>query len=265
MIYCDAHNHLHDERLASYRPAIVALLKEQAIRYAVVNGTRESDWSAVSQLCAQHPWAVPSFGLHPWRVAERSNHWMANLREYLALNPSAGVGEIGLDRWVEGHDVDLQRDIFLKQLSLAVELNRPVTIHCVRAWGLLDELLRAHPLPPRGFLLHAYAGPREMVDRFTERGAYFSFNAYFLHSRKERQRETFRSVPIERLLVETDAPDMAPPEETPWRFLQAPDGTILNHPCNLFATYQALAELREMSLERLAAHVAENFRRLFIG
>ena len=128
-------------------------------------------------------------------------------------HPNAGVGEIGLDRWIEGHDPKVQSEVFLPQLALAAELNRPATIHCLRAWGALDELLRTHPLPKRGFLLHAYGGPQEMVAGFAKLGGYFSFNAYFLHERKARQREVFRHIPADRLLVETDAPDMRPPDE----------------------------------------------------
>src|SRR5256884_7646943 len=69
---------------------------------------------------------------------------------------------------------------------------------------LFRSLLRAHPLPGRGFLIHAYGGPQEMVAGFAKLGAYFSFNAYFLHERKGRQREVFRHIPADRLLIETE-------------------------------------------------------------
>jgi len=276
MKFLDAHNHLHDARLAPHRAAILEQLAQLPIERAVVNGTREDDWDAVATLSREQPFApclpqavslrsavIPSFGLHPWHVASRTPDWLDKLRAQLESHPNAGVGEIGLDRWIEGHDPKLQNEIFLPQLALAAELNRPTTIHCLRAWGALDELLRAHPLPKRGFLLHAYGGPQEMVAGFAKLGAYFSFNAYFLHERKARQREVFRHIPAERLLVETDAPDMHPPDEFTTFPLHSADGKSLNHPAHIALAYKHLAEIRGTPVEALANQVAENFACLF--
>ena len=263
MKFLDAHNHLHDARLAPHRAAILEQLAQLPLKGAVVNGTREDDWDAVATLSREQSFIIPSFGLHPWYVASRTLHWLDNLRAQLESHPNAGVGEIGLDRWIEGHDPILQNEIFLRQLALATELNRPATIHCLRAWGALDELLRAHPLPKRGFLLHAYSGPAEMVAGFAKLGGYFSFNAYFLHERKTRQREVFRHIPADRLLVETDAPDMRPPDEFTSFPLHDAGGKSLNHPAHIALAYQHLAEIRGMPVEALAHQVAENFARLF--
>jgi TatD DNase family protein len=133
----------------------------------------------------------------------------------------------------------------------------------VRAWGALWDIIRSAAVPARGFLLHAYGGPAEMVRGFIGRGAYFSFSPSFLHERKAPQREIFRQLPPDRLLVETDAPDLAPPPEQNPRPLVAEDGTILNHPANLLLAYDALAAIRGVSREEVATHVAENFARLF--
>lgn len=258
MNYLDAHNHLHDARLAPHRSAILDELQRMGVADAVVNGTRESDWDAVSQL----GFGKPSYGLHPWYVNERSKHWLDDLRARLAAAPHAAIGEVGLDRWVEGHDPAVQTPVFVAQLQLAAELSRPVTIHCIQAWGALWETLQTHDLP-RGFLLHAYGGPAEMVAGFVERGAYFSFSTHFLHERKTPQREIFRRLPLDRLLVETDAPDLRPPDERNPRPLTAPDGAAINHPANIDLAYATLAELRGIPIEELATIVAENFARLF--
>ncbi len=282
MNYLDAHNHLHDARLAPHRAAIFDELRRLGVTNAVVNGTRESDWDAVGALVGtavpsrplagisprtaedSGPYLIstPSYGLHPWYVRERSDAWLEDLRARLTAAPRAAVGEIGLDRWVEGHDLAVQAPVFTEQLQLAAELHRPATIHCIRAWGALWETLQAHALPA-GFLLHAYGGPAEMVPGFVERGAYFSFSTYFLHERKEPQREVFRHLPLDRLLVETDAPDLRPPDERNPRPLAAPDGSPINHPANIDLAYATLADLRGLPLEELSAVVAQNFARLF--
>ena len=259
----DAHNHLHDTRLAPQRGEILGELVRLGIAGAVVNGTRESDWNGVDELARQQQWVIPSFGLPPWHVGTRSAEWLADLRRRLVEDPRAGVGEIGLDRWIEGHDDAVQAEVFAAQLALAAELNRPVTIHCIQAWGALSETLRAHSRPARGFLIHAYGGSWEMMREFAALGGYFSFNAYFLHERKAAQCEVFRRVPIDRLLVETDAPAMSPPDKRNAYPLRTADDEALNHPANLALAYAALAELRGTSIEVLAAQVERNFARLF--
>ena len=259
----DAHCHYHDARLQVHRAEFLPRLAALGVAGAVVNGTREDDWPAVTDLCAAHTWMIPSFGLHPWFVRERSSRWKAALADALAGVPRAALGEVGLDRWIEGHDLGDQRRVLTDELALAAELNRPATIHCLRAWGALQEILRDGPSFPRGFLLHAYGGPLELVDEFAGRGAYFSFSSYFLSGRKLEQQRVFAEIPIERLLVETDAPDLFPPPERNRNPLVDDAGATLNHPANLEVAYEGLAEIRGLPLESLAARIAENFQRLF--
>lgn len=262
----DAHNHLHDARLDPHRAAIDATLDAIGLESAIVNGTREDDWAAVCRTTATRPGLVASFGLHPWYVPSRSPEWLEKLVTLLnTVGPRVGVGEIGLDAWIPEHDLDDQRKVMLAQLQLAADRNLPATIHCIQAWGLLLDTLRAAPrLPERGFLIHAYGGPAEMVVPFAKLGAFFSFNPAHLAAKKHARREVFRHIPAQRLLVETDAPDMAPPTEYNRHPLPPlPDGRSLNHPANLAVTYEELARLRGLPLESLATVVAENFHRLF--
>ena len=259
----DAHNHLQDAALAPHLPGVVTDLQHIGLTRAVVNGTSEADWDRVTALAEAHSWVLPSYGIHPWFLAERSPHW----RERLATLVQSGrvaIGEIGLDRWIEGFDIQDQTEVFTWQLALAARQNLAASIHCLKAWGLLSELLRTQPVPERGFLLHSYGGPLEMVEGFVRRGAYFSFSGHFLNERKAARREIFRHIPAHRLLVETDAPDMPlPPGLVQYRLPETPQNRVLNHPANLLAIYEGLAELRGWSLETLTAQIAENFQRLF--
>jgi TatD DNase family protein len=225
----------------------------------------ENDWAEVAKLAKEHSWIRPSFGLHPWRIKERSANWKAALIDSIeSVGERVAVGEIGLDRWIENYDLDDQREVFVWQLTLAAERNLPATIHCLQAWGALAEVLRAEPVPECGFLIHAYGGPIEMLQEFADRGAYFSFNGAHLHARKTARREVFQVVPLERLLVETDAPAMPPPpEHSPYSLPNTDDDQTVNHPANIAHIYEELAKLRGMSLESLATQVEENFERLF--
>lgn len=259
----DAHNHLHDAKLAPHREEILRVLGQLGVERFVVNGTREDDWPEVAALQKAQPGAIAAYGLHPWYVTGRSPGWLDALQAKLAADPQAGLGEIGLDRWVKDHDLPLQTEIFLAQLQIAAEENRHATIHCLKAWGALWEAIEHHPVPKRGFLIHAYGGPLEMVKSFARRGARFSFNAYYLHERKHAQREVFLQIPLERLLVETDAPDMLPPEERNRFPLEDAEGAVINHPGNLTLAYEALAEIRGMPGDELAGQVERNFAELF--
>ena len=261
MLY-DAHNHYQDTRLDSDREIILKALPELGIREAVVNGSAEDDWEDVARLAGVHDWLMPSFGLHPWYVKERTPAWQERLRGYLLAFPNAAVGEIGLDRWIENPDIEAQISCFRWQVELATELNRPATIHCLRAWGLLEEQLRTLALPKRGFLLHSYGGPPEMIPSFVKMGAYFSLSPYFGHARKAQQLAAFAAVPMDRLLAETDAPDMWPPDELNPHPLQQ-DGKPINHPANLQVSYDLLAKVRAIPRPELINQIGNNYRRLF--
>lgn len=298
MPFFDAHNHLHDVSLVAHRGQILTDLAGVGVRGVVVNGTSESDWGDVATLCARafvttidgNETAVsfyPSFGLHPWDAGNRTPDWEQLLILRLDAHPSAGIGEIGLDRWMlDRARVDDSRlsglrraplpeqiEVFRRQLSLAAERNLPASIHCLDAFGALHDVLCSNPRPRRGFLLHAYSGSAELARSFEKLGAYFSFNGAFLDPRKAKLRALYADLPSERLLVETDAPAMPlplPEADSAQDFAArvfslpiGPGGAVLNHPANIARTYSALAALRRIDVCTLTNQVAENFQRLF--
>lgn len=262
----DAHNHLHDERLGTDPSELVSIARQAGVAWMVVNGSCESDWPAVARLAALHPKQIlPSFGYHPWYLSERSPDWKKNLTRFLESAPSA-VGEIGLDRWKPGLAYDGQEEAFLFQLDLAASANLPASIHCLKSWGRMDTLLRVSRRPARGFLLHSYGGPPEMIAGLVQLGAYFSFPGYYMHERKLRQRETFLEIPLDRLLVETDAPDQAlPADRIRYHAGRLDDPRAPNHPANLAVIYEFLADWRRLDPGTLTAKVGENFHALFGG
>jgi TatD DNase family protein len=260
----DAHNHLQDDRFAGRQSELLAACEKAGVVRMVVNGARESDWPQVLALARENKILLPSFGCHPWHVHKCAPDWLKRLEEFLDEIPGA-VGEIGLDRWKPELPYAGQEEAFLAQLQIAAARNLPASIHCLQAWGRLHELLREKPRPARGFVLHSFGGPAEMIPAFARLGAYFSFSGYFLNERKHRQRETFKQVPADRLLIETDAPDQLLPEEKNRFPLAGADGKSLNHPANLVAVYDGLAECLGEKAESLAARVGENFLRVFGG
>ena len=251
----DAHNHLQDPRLGD----VAAEARQAGVIRCVVNATREEDWTAVAGLAARHPeFVVPSFGIHPWHAHTATDGWQGRLRDVLEAHPGAGIGEIGLDKWVDSPSIDCQMPVFLDQLRMARELGRPATIHCLKAWGPLFDALDRCEAPAR-FLMHSFNGSIETARRLLPAGAWFSCSGYFLREGKDRVLDVFRELPPDRILLETDAPDMAPPEE--WRSHPLPDGR--NHPANLPAIGAALAGRLGHAPEEFARLTAENARRFF--
>ncbi|HUF64005.1 MAG TPA: TatD family hydrolase [Verrucomicrobiales bacterium] len=259
----DCHNHLQDPRLAGHAEEVLRDCRAAGVSELIVNGTRESDWPNVAALARRFPGQVrASYGLHPWYAAERSLDWGERLAGFLD-GGACGVGEAGLDRWIPGHDIVDQSAILTAQIAMARERGLPLTLHCLQAWGVLLALLERSSLPARGFLLHSYGGSPEMVDGFVRLGAYFSFSGYFLRPGKEAKLEAFRRAPLDRLLVETDAPDMALPPELERFHIRGENGKPVNHPANLPAVLEGLARLRGVGAGELASAVAANCRRLF--
>ena len=259
-MFFDAHNHLQALRFGGQQAELLAECPEVA--RMVVNGCSEEDWPAVAALAEAHRQVLPSFGYHPWCIHERSDDWEAELNRMLDAHPAA-VGEIGLDRWKEGLDYEGQEEVFVNQLRIAAERNLPASIHCLKAWGRILELLQEGPVPERGFLLHSYGGPTEMVQAFAQLGAYFSFPGYFLRAAKGRHREAFKSVPADRLLIETDAPDQRLPDALNAYPLTDSAGEPMNHPANLPVVYQGVAKILETPLVAFTEQVEDNFERLF--
>jgi len=259
----DAHCHY---QFAEVPYAAVELARSEGVGYAVINGSSPADWPDVAALAARDPRNLPSFGLHPWDVPTAPAGWLDELRRVLLAHPAAGVGEMGLDRWIEGFDPVAQEAAFRAQLALAVELDRPLTIHCVRAIGPLMDILRATALPRRGFLLHSWNGPVELVPELARLGAYFSFSAHHLPERKAHLRVQFAvAIPPERILVETDAPALCPaPEYRVHELPASAEGVEQNHPSNLRRNLVELARTMGVTPEQAAARTGANFARLFL-
>ena len=253
--WTDAHNHLHDSRLGPGAP-VVAALRAAGVTRCLVNATCENDWPAVAALARAEPdLVVPAFGIHPWHAHTATAGWPERLAALLEHHPQAGIGECGLDGWVAAPALDLQRPVFQAHLRLARELDRPLTIHCLKAWGALVDLLTATP-PPR-FLLHSFGGSLESARRLLPLGAWFSISGHFLHPRKAAALEVFRHLPHERILLESDAPDMPPPDACVTIRLDH----HLNHPANLPAIGRALAAEFGMTEDAWAALTRDNAAR----
>ena len=235
----DSHNHLQSHRFGKEPEALVREMKAAGISGCVVNATRESDWEAVAELAGTYPGFVfPAYGIHPWFADTAKEGWEERLRERLELDPAATVGEIGVDGWVKSPAMEVQFDLFVKQVEIAVETGRVMTVHCLKAWEELFRAMDEAEAWPEKFLMHSFGGSIEVAERLMKKGAWFSFSGYFLQERKRKVLEVFRQLPADRILLETDAPEMLPPDA----FVAFPLGEGVNHPANLRAIAEAFGQ-----------------------
>ena len=215
---------------------MIAEMQAAGITGCVVNATREDDWEAVAALAREFPGFVfPAYGIHPWQAETAAEGWEERLREKLLADPAASVGEVGVDGWVESPGMEVQFGVFVKQAEIAAELGRVMTVHCLKAWEELFAAMDQAAAWPEKFLMHSFGGSIEVAERLAKKGAWFSFSGHFLHERKRKVLDVFRRLPKDRILLETDAPDMIPPGD----FVKFPLSGGVNHPANLRSIAEA--------------------------
>ncbi len=249
----DCHNHIQDERIFPQVQDVMARARAAGVVKMGLKGCFEADWPRVVEIMEAYKGIHMSFGLHPWFIAERSPVWLEHLEKILIQYPQAGVGEIGIDHKVEEYDAADQESVFLAQLELAKRLGRPVSIHCRNAWGRLIELLDEIGELPCGMLIHCYGGSAEVAQELVKRGGYISFSGSITRPNNKKAGPAIRSVPADRILIETDAPDIMP---------STAEGE-LNEPANLRLVLAKAAELRGISEAELARLTFQNAERLF--
>lgn len=252
----DAHCHLQDARLAEGLADALQRAVAAGVAGWMCCGSAENDWPAVRAVAGAFPAVRVSFGLHPWYAGARQPGWLDRLRALLAAQPHAGVGEIGLDHALEAADLAAQEQVFLEQFALSIELRRPASLHCRRAFGRLLELLPRFGKHPAGFVVHSFSGAAELVAPLARLGAFFSFSGSITRSGNRRGHAALRAVPADRLLIETDAPDLPPAIDG-----RVPEGP--NEPANLTHVLRAAAALLERPEADLARQLWANAQQLF--
>ncbi|XVF30609.1 hypothetical protein REPUB_Repub16aG0073100 [Reevesia pubescens] len=257
----DAHCHLQDQRVLDKAPQLIATANEAGVVYIAVDGITEKDWHLVKEMSDEYSSVIPNFGLHPWFVEGKSPSWFSTLKEFFEANPSAAVGEIGLDKspLAKGVDFAVQVEVFTKQLQLAKELKRPASVHCVDAYPELLRIMKDIGPFPSGVILHSFQGSPEVVPELTKLGSYFSFSGHLMPLEEDKAKQIVKAVPLDRILLETDSPDALP--KNPLFFVLG--NATLNQPANVLSVLIYVASLLEMSKEELAYLSYKNAVRVF--
>jgi TatD DNase family protein len=254
----DSHCHLDDEQFAADQRAAIERALEAGVGRMVVVGTGDTagEWDAVVRLAEQYDCIYASLGLHPHHAAAAEKNYLDRLREYLSHPKVVSVGEIGLDYHYDFSPRERQREVFAEQLQLASDAAKPVVIHTREAWEDTFALLAQHwPKHGPGGIMHCFSGGPDQARRSLAMGFHLSFAGILTYPKALDVQEAARMVPPERMLVETDAPYLAP----------VPKRGKRNEPALVVETARKLAELRHATLEEVAWATTSNWERLCLG
>ena len=248
----DTHAHYDDSRFDGDRDAVLAALPEAGVELVLDPGCDLPSSRAAAALAERYSHVYAAAGIHPENCAGFQDADLAALRQLLAQPKVAAIGEIGLDYyWEENPPRDFQQMVFRKQLTLAEELDLPVIVHDREAHG--DSLSIIRELPAVTGVFHCFSGSPEMAEELLKRGWYLGFDGPITYKNARRAPEVAAITPLERMVVETDAPYLSP---VPVRGRRN-DSRYLPH------VIAKLAEWKGVTPEEMTRITCENGKRLF--
>ena len=248
----DTHAHMDSRSFDCDREALLADLPNRGIRYLMNPGCSLASSHAAVELANKYDYIYAAVGSHPDAADEVNDAVIAEYRELCKLNPKIkAIGEIGLDYHYEDIPRQLQQKAFIAQLELAKELDLPVIVHERDAHEDGMGIIKSFPTVKGVF--HCYSGSAEMARQLVDLGWYIGFTGVLTFKNARRAVETAESIPLERIVLETDCPYMAP---TPFRGKR-------NDPGYLYRMAEQLAQIRGRSVEEIHEITVENGKRLY--
>ena len=248
----ETHAHYDDSRFDGDRDAVLAALPEAGVELVLDPGCDLPSSRAAAALAERYSHVYAAAGIHPENCAGFQDADLAALRQLLAQPKVAAIGEIGLDYyWEENPPRDFQQMVFRKQLALAEELDLPVIVHDREAHG--DSLSIIREFPAVTGVFHCFSGSPEMAEELLKRGWYLGFDGPITYKNARRAPEVAAITPLERMVVETDAPYLSP---VPVRGRRN-DSRYLPH------VIAKLAEWKGVTPEEMTRITCENGKRLF--
>jgi len=246
----DAHCHLDFDEFAADREAVITRAQSAGVEHIVIPGVRSGHWQRIADLCNQSNLHA-CYGLHPYYADQHTTGDLDKLDQQLAEHSSVAVGECGLDYRDGQPDKILQLKFFTAQLDIAQRHSKPVVIHSVRATEDVILNLKRHSVL-RG-MVHSYSGSLEQARQLIDAGFYISLGGSITYQRANRLHKVAAGIPLESLLLETDAPDQPDSLHNAER----------NEPSYLINVLNFIAELRKESPDEIAKQTTANARLLF--
>ncbi len=251
MMLFDTHAHITDPAFDQDRDSLLAGLPEQGVGLVMNPGCSLQSSRQAIAVAEQYAFVYAAVGTHPDTADEVNDAVIEEYRRLCRHDKVKAIGEIGLDYYYETIPRELQLRAFRMQLELARETGLPVIIHEREAHD--DGMRMIQEFPDVTGVFHCYSGSAEMAQQLVKRGWYIGFTGVLTFKNAKKAVETAQSIPLDRIVIETDCPYMAP---EPFRGKR-------NHPGYLYRMAQRLAELRNVSVEEIQRITTENGKRLY--
>ncbi|MDP2690446.1 MAG: YchF/TatD family DNA exonuclease [Deltaproteobacteria bacterium] len=256
--FIDTHAHLDNADFASDRDAVIARAKEAGVEKMITVGcwNRSSGFSPLTDILSYYGFVYAALGVHPHDAKDVVDDTPWESIRSLALQKNSrvvAVGETGLDYHYDNSPREAQKEVFKKQLSLARELNLPVIVHTREAEADTIELMKAEGVNETGGVFHCFSGSKELSEAALKMGFYLSFSGVVTFPKAEALREVVKTTPIEKMLIETDCPYLAP----------VPHRGGRNEPSFVADTARAIAGIKGLSLADVARITTMNAEDLF--
>jgi len=249
-VLVDSHVHFDDVSFDPDREIAWQRAQDAGVKIQIIPAVTANGWQNLAAICQHYPGVYPAFGLHPMYVAEHKIEHLQQLTQWLQQPSVVAVGECGLDYFVADLDREQQLYFFTEQLRLAQQFDLPVIIHARRA---VDDVIKCLRRSHCRGVVHSFSGSEQQANQLLNLGFYLSFGGTITYPRAQRLRQLVQILPLERILLETDAPDQP---------LSTHRGER-NEPSYLLEIVHTLAQLRHESPEQVAAVTTQNALTLF--
>ena len=237
----DTHCHLDDPQFDADREEAYQRMRDAGVERCVCVGSDIPSSRRCLAFASGHAGVYAAAGVHPHEAKDAPKDYLDILTELLKEDREAALGEIGLDYYYDLSPRDVQKRVMDEQVKLAVRLNRPVIFHIRDAHGDMVDYFRARKELPAG-IIHCFSGSPETAREYVKMGFYISFAGPLTFKKAPNLQAAAQEVPIDRLLVETDSPYLAPEPRRGRR----------NEPANVVYTLNKLADLRQIPVEEMA-------------
>ncbi|AKA71134.1 TatD family hydrolase [Clostridium scatologenes] len=247
----DAHAHYDDEQFDEDRQSIINELRQNGIQGVLNCGASIEGTRASVELANKHDFFYAAVGIHPEHADQLTSEVISELKELVKNTKVKAIGEIGLDYYYEGNPgKEIQKKVFIKQMELAKELNLPVIIHDRDAHGDTLDIIKMFP-EVKGEI-HCFSGSVEFARECLKLGYYIGFTGVVTFKNAKKVLDVVKEVPLDRILVETDCPYMAP---VPFRGKR-------NRSEYIASIINKIAEIKGISSEEMSCRTILNIKRL---
>lgn len=249
----DTHCHIHDARFEEDRAEVLRRARESGVHTMITIGCDLETTQRAQTLAQIHPDVYFSAGYHPHEAKLACDNWLDALRVFARHPKCVAIGECGLDFYYEHSPRELQKSVFFEQMNLAKEMNKTLVVHVRDAYQECLEMLAGFPTDTVPVVIHCFTGTLEIAQSFLELGCYISISGIATFKEPGELDKVIRSAPIERLLVETDSPYLAP---LPYRGKR-------NEPSYVVKVAEKVAEFKSMDFLEAARVLSLTSQKVF--